>query len=303
MKLSDLKINPNNPRLIKDARFKKLCNSVRDFPKMMALRPIVNVLEYRNISGIYAIFNLLDDRIYIGSSISIGERIMLHKRVLNANKHHSRHLQNFYNKYGLDQIGFAMLAEVKDASKENLINEEQKFLDILKPEFNTNIKADSRLGLINSPETRRKISETRLAMGIKYDDEYKKRMSLALSGKNNAMYGLPKELSPNWGKKHRPETIQKMKKSHHDVKGKNNPKYGIPQSKEATEKALITRRQRHLAKGLGIRMLKDGQTISIFSSSGEATEVTGLCQSSILRVCNGQRRQCKGFTFEFTGVS
>lgn len=41
MKLSDLKLNPSNPRTIKDARFKKLCNSVRDFPKMMALRPIV----------------------------------------------------------------------------------------------------------------------------------------------------------------------------------------------------------------------------------------------------------------------
>ena len=41
MKLSDLKVNPNNPRTIKDARFKKLCNSIRDFPKMMALRPIV----------------------------------------------------------------------------------------------------------------------------------------------------------------------------------------------------------------------------------------------------------------------
>lgn len=41
MKLSDLKPNPNNPRFIKDAKFKKLCASVRDFPKMMELRPIV----------------------------------------------------------------------------------------------------------------------------------------------------------------------------------------------------------------------------------------------------------------------
>jgi hypothetical protein len=41
MKLSDLKINPSNPRTIKDARFKKLCDSIRDFPKMMAIRPIV----------------------------------------------------------------------------------------------------------------------------------------------------------------------------------------------------------------------------------------------------------------------
>lgn len=41
MKLSSLKLNPKNPRLIKDAKFKKLCDSIRDFPKMMELRPIV----------------------------------------------------------------------------------------------------------------------------------------------------------------------------------------------------------------------------------------------------------------------
>jgi len=41
MKLSKLKPNPNNPRIIKDDKFKKLVKSINDFPKMMALRPIV----------------------------------------------------------------------------------------------------------------------------------------------------------------------------------------------------------------------------------------------------------------------
>ena len=49
MKLSDLKVNPDNPRTIKDARFKKLCNSIRDFPKMMAIRPIVIDRENGNL--------------------------------------------------------------------------------------------------------------------------------------------------------------------------------------------------------------------------------------------------------------
>jgi site-specific DNA-methyltransferase (adenine-specific) len=39
--LKDLKVNPNNPRLIKDDKFKKLVKSIREFPKMMELRPIV----------------------------------------------------------------------------------------------------------------------------------------------------------------------------------------------------------------------------------------------------------------------
>ncbi len=41
MKLSEIKPNPNNPRLIKDDKFKKLCQSIKDFPEMMELRPIV----------------------------------------------------------------------------------------------------------------------------------------------------------------------------------------------------------------------------------------------------------------------
>ncbi len=41
MKISDIRLNPNNPRLIKDDRFKKLVQSIQDFPAMMELRPIV----------------------------------------------------------------------------------------------------------------------------------------------------------------------------------------------------------------------------------------------------------------------
>jgi len=41
VKISDIKINPNNPRLIKDDKFKKLVQSIKDFPEMLDIRPIV----------------------------------------------------------------------------------------------------------------------------------------------------------------------------------------------------------------------------------------------------------------------
>tara|TARA_R110000772_G_scaffold139686_1_gene248835 strand:+ start:115 stop:696 length:582 start_codon:yes stop_codon:yes gene_type:complete len=41
VKLSKVKSNPNNPRLIKDDKFKKLVNSIREFPEMLKIRPIV----------------------------------------------------------------------------------------------------------------------------------------------------------------------------------------------------------------------------------------------------------------------
>lgn len=41
VKLTDIIPNPNNPRLIKDDKFKKLVESIKGFPEMLKLRPIV----------------------------------------------------------------------------------------------------------------------------------------------------------------------------------------------------------------------------------------------------------------------
>jgi hypothetical protein len=41
MNIKDIKSNPNNPRIIKDEKFEKLKKSIKEFPKMMALRPMV----------------------------------------------------------------------------------------------------------------------------------------------------------------------------------------------------------------------------------------------------------------------
>ena len=41
IKISEIKLNPNNPRLIEDDKFKKLVQSIKDFPEMLDIRPIV----------------------------------------------------------------------------------------------------------------------------------------------------------------------------------------------------------------------------------------------------------------------
>ena len=45
MKLTNLKSNPSNPRIIKDDKFKKLVKSIKDFPEMMDKRTIVCVTD------------------------------------------------------------------------------------------------------------------------------------------------------------------------------------------------------------------------------------------------------------------
>ena len=41
MKINQLQPNENNPRIIKSEKFKKLVQSIKDFPEMLELRPIV----------------------------------------------------------------------------------------------------------------------------------------------------------------------------------------------------------------------------------------------------------------------
>lgn len=50
IKLSEIKPNPDNPRVIKKNQLKSLQKSLNDFPEMMELRPIVakKVGEFEN---------------------------------------------------------------------------------------------------------------------------------------------------------------------------------------------------------------------------------------------------------------
>jgi hypothetical protein len=41
VKINEVKSNPNNPRVIKDEKFEKLVQSLKDFPDMAEVRPIV----------------------------------------------------------------------------------------------------------------------------------------------------------------------------------------------------------------------------------------------------------------------
>jgi len=43
--------NPTNPRTIKEGKFKKLVNSIQDFPEMLELRPIVVSKDMEILGG------------------------------------------------------------------------------------------------------------------------------------------------------------------------------------------------------------------------------------------------------------
>jgi ParB-like chromosome segregation protein Spo0J len=49
--IKGIKANPNNPRVIKDDKFRKLVKSIQEFPEMLKIRPIVVNSEMMVLGG------------------------------------------------------------------------------------------------------------------------------------------------------------------------------------------------------------------------------------------------------------
>jgi len=200
------------------------------------------------ISGIYKIQSKCKpERIYVGSAVNIKSRWKEHGCDLKNNIHHSPKLQNHYNKYGKNDLVYSILL---GCNKDELISNEQFFLDSLKPFFNICMVAYSRLGVKVSEEGRKRISLSKMGnksntgnhlseetkqkiserhkgrisnrKGVKLSEETKRKISEAQRGEKNSMYGKPspikgKKMSPSkWkGKNGRysEETLEKMRKS------------------------------------------------------------------------------------------
>ncbi len=132
----------------------------------------------KNNIVIYKISNLINNKFYIGSAIDYNRRLREHKSMLRLNKHSCKHLQNAYNKYGIDNFKFEIIEQVEDKTK--LIEREQYYIDTLKPEYNKNLIAGNSLGLKHTEESKRKISESRInnkwCVGRKLSEETRSKI-------------------------------------------------------------------------------------------------------------------------------
>ena len=129
------------------------------------------------ISGIYAIINIYNDKVYVGSAVNYKLRWNSHRYYLNKNVHVNKHLQFAWNKYGKDAFEFIVL---EHCEKDKLILKEQSWIDWLKPEYNKRQIAESNLGIKHTKETLNKMSV--IKVGKKHSEETKKKMSLIAMG-------------------------------------------------------------------------------------------------------------------------
>lgn len=167
-------------------------------------------------SGAYGIFSKIDDRVYIGSAKNLKKRKKDHFNKLKSNCHGNKYLQNFVNKYGIENVDFKVLAV---CPSEYCIKLEQWFLNQYSNKFNIRLIAESNYGLKASDETKQKMSEKRKGKAIRgygfiVTEETKFKMSEA--GKNKVFTEEHKQNLKLAAQKRSKELSQKHK-------GDNNP--------------------------------------------------------------------------------
>lgn len=128
--------------------------------------------------GIYKIESR-DGKVYVGSAVSISARWASHRKDLNKQRHHSKHLQRSWNKYGADHFTFSVIEFVDDKSK--LLHYEQIWLNILFDSldihdiYNENRVAGSSLGRKLTPEQRQKHGDIR--RGKPFTEEHRNALA------------------------------------------------------------------------------------------------------------------------------
>jgi len=172
------------------------------------------------LPGIYAIRNTANDKLYVGSAISIARRWQVHRSNLKTGVHRCKPLQRAYDKYGVTVFAYEVLEIVPDLA--SLIVREQHWLDALDSHcerggYNVCPTAESRLGMKMSAEARAKIGKA--SKSRKHTPEAKAKIVAAwrtrapISAETRA-----KMAASNKGKKRSPEQLARMAAAHRGQK-------------------------------------------------------------------------------------
>jgi group I intron endonuclease len=178
----------------------------------------VTLMKKKDYAGIYIIKNLINNKVYVGSSFTLRSRKSKHFSDLKNHTHDNKHLQASYDKYGKEFFEFKVLCYV-ELDLEYLLyleNEAIKIYDATNKEKGYNIRKNAssnwgikfseearsnmskaRIGMKLSEETKRKLSEIHknrtYASGWKMKKETKEKLSYANGGSNNYSAKLTEE--------------------------------------------------------------------------------------------------------------
>lgn len=147
------------------------------------------------IKGIYGIFHLNSEKVYIGSSTNIKKRWSTHKWELKEKRHPNTHFQRIVQKYGVNSFLYGVLEFVED--EKMLCERENYFLLLVDKECRINNKPPKRKGPI-SEELREKFKK--VFKGRKVTEKHKEKVRLGNLGKRGSQNQIDAAKKANTGK-------------------------------------------------------------------------------------------------------
>ena len=244
----------------------------------------------RNKSGVYEIRNLINNKVYIGSSVDLFSRRYCHLWQLRTRKHENKHLLSAFEKYGENNFEFRVL-EYCDVDK--LLIVEQQYID--KFDATDRAKGYNKSPTAGSP------------LGVKRTDDYKRKLSESRKGKgsgvNNPFYGKThtkesrsKISAAGIGRVCTKETREKRSKALKGLKRSKENKLNLSKAKKGIRpsEATFEGRRRKIAQ-----LDKKGTLIVVYNSMTEAAEVTSVWVANINKCCCGERNTTGGYRWMY----
>jgi group I intron endonuclease len=227
-------------------------------------------------SGIYAIINRDNLKIYVGSGVRLNHRWTEHRHDLAKRVHHSRYFQRAFDK-NPDAFEVQVIEELPGADKSTLIAREQFWMD-----FYQSYRPDTGYNI--SPKSNS-------CQGIKRDPEYVARVSASLKGRKMS-----------------PERLATHRKAMNGHKGRKfTPEQKAEQSRRMTGKKYSEEWRENISKGhranpwqqrAVLQFSLDWKFIRRFEQVQHAEAELGG-RTNIHAVCNGKRRQACGYVWRY----
>lgn len=135
------------------------------------------------MQGIYAITNKITGCQYIGSSGNIRKRWKNHRKDLGKQRHHSRYLQNSWNKHGRGLFSFEVVAQPIDGT--TLVELERLVIAERQPKYNSVRPEHDNGGWTHCEKTKAKLRQQ--AKSLWEDPSYLEKYNQAIAPHNAAM--------------------------------------------------------------------------------------------------------------------
>ena len=146
----------------------------------MTLCTVEDVLLMPMKTGVYAIKNKVNGKVYVGSSTgSICKRWNMHRHHLRKRSHCNQHLQASWVKYGEFSFDFVVLEECVPS---RCLDREQAWIDSLRSAddrfgYNINPRAESRFGAKHRISTREKLADLAKKQSMSMTEQERKERS------------------------------------------------------------------------------------------------------------------------------